>query len=90
MARDIDEYEERLAKLAIQLKDKDKDFNVVTDENSGIVDACNQLIDELNQKQQDMEDLDAVNEELKKENEQLKARLLSKKRDIDQFSQQQF
>jgi len=88
LEEDLRESEEKLSKVAVMLKDKDIQFNVVTDENSGIVDACNNLVDELNERVEHIAELEAAMNELCQENQKLKCQLLSKKRDLPEFSQQ--
>ena len=71
------------------IREKDIKFNQVTDENSGIVDACNGLIDEVNAYHEEKEELINKIVELEQLNKELTQRLHSKKRDYQEFSQTQ-
>ena len=59
--------------IALKLRDKCIDLNAVEDENSDVIDACNEMIDQVNNLQQE-------NHQLRREILSLKQALESKKR----------
>ena len=67
------------------MRDRDKEFNALDNDNSDLYVTCNSLIDELNQKDEDMIALQEAHEELKKELEEVKRKLASKKRDYNDY-----